>query len=130
MENHRANLIGSGGLSQFEADVSRCLVAISSFNGSPPPQTLTQAYKKDLHKFDTQRVIVAWDGLISKQQAALGTLGVPVMYVTDLTSDREVSAHVHMLPSPSDFVSLSHTHDRRLPRPLNPTEATAHYPGT
>ncbi|KAF9649316.1 hypothetical protein BDM02DRAFT_1861961 [Thelephora ganbajun] len=63
----KANLIGSGGLSQFEVD----------------------AYRKELHKFDTQRVIVAWDGLISKQQAALESLSVPVMYVSDLTSDRE-----------------------------------------
>ena len=58
-----------------------------------PWQTLTQAYKKELHKFDTQRVIVAWDGLMSKQQAALESLGVPAMYVTDLTVDREASVH-------------------------------------
>lgn len=56
---------------------------------------MTQAYKKELHKFDTQRVIAAWDGLISKQQAALESLGVPVMYVSDLTADREASAFHH-----------------------------------
>ena len=49
----------------------------ASFPTMPLPQALTQAYKKDLHMFDTQRVIVAWDGSIPKQQAVLELLGVP-----------------------------------------------------
>lgn len=101
MEILRANLIGSGGLSQFEADVSCRLVAIFSLIDLTSRQTLSQAYKKELHKFDTLRVIVAWDGLISKQQAALESLGVPVMYVTDLTSDREASVHHFPVSLPS-----------------------------
>ncbi|KAF9779545.1 hypothetical protein BJ322DRAFT_1088080 [Thelephora terrestris] len=72
----RAKLIGSGGLSQFEADIS------------------TQAYKRELHKFDTQRAIVAWDALVSKQQATLESLGVPVMHVSHLTSDTEKQQRV------------------------------------
>ena len=32
MENLRANLIGSGGLSQFEADVSGCLFTLPSLD--------------------------------------------------------------------------------------------------
>ena len=63
----------------------QCLIPATSL-----PQALTQAYKKELHRFDTQRVAVAWDGLVSKQQAALESLRVPAMYVTDLASDREV----------------------------------------
>ena len=54
---------------------------------------MTLAYKKELHKFDTQRVIAAWDGLMSKQQAALESLGVPVMCVSEQASDREASVH-------------------------------------
>jgi len=116
MENVRANLIGSGGLSQLEADVSRCFVAILRLSMAHlrlvPAQTLTRAYRRELDKFDTQRVTAAWDGLISKQQAALESLGVPAMYVTDLTSDREASVH-HFpvsLPSPCNNIP-----DRRLP---------------
>jgi hypothetical protein len=62
---------------------------------------LTQAYRKELAKFDAQRVVAAWDGLISKQQAALESLGVPAMYVTDLTLDREVSLDHFPAPLPS-----------------------------
>ena len=75
-----------------------------------PGQALTQAYKKELQKFDTQRVILAWDGLMSKQQAALESLGVPAMHVTDLTLDREVSFH-HFpisLPSPTFMIAVPH----------------------
>ena len=125
MEILRANLIGSGGLSQFEADVSCRLVAIFSLIDLTSCQTLRQAYKKELHKFDTLRVIVAWDGLISKQQAALESLGVPVMYVSDLTSDREAGVH-HFpvsLPSLTFMIAV-------LRRPLNPTETTAYCSGT
>jgi len=87
-------------------------------------QTLTQAYKRELHKFDTQRVIVAWDGLVSKQQAALEALGVPVMYVSDLTSDREVQTSITF------FVTVANILDRRLKCPLNPTETATNHPGT
>jgi len=77
-----------------------------------PAQTLTQAYRRELDKFDTQRVTAAWDGLISKQQAALESLGVPAMYVTDLTFDREASVH-HF---PLSLLSLcNNIPDRRLP---------------
>jgi hypothetical protein len=63
---------------------------------------LTQAYKKELRKFDTQRVRVVWDALISKQQAALESLGVPVMYVSHLTSDTEASRPSIL----ADFVTI------------------------
>jgi len=70
---------------------------------------MTQAYKKELHRFDTQRVIAAWDGLVSKQQAALESLGVPVMYVSELTADREASVHHFSslsLPSLTSMISV------------------------
>ena len=87
---------------------------------------MTQAYKRELHKFDAQRVIFAWDGLVSKQQAALESLGVPVMYVSDLASDREASASITFsisLPSLTSMIAV-------CARPLNPIEAAAHCPGT
>lgn len=78
----------------------QCLKA--SFPNTSLPQTLTQAYKRELHKFDTQRVALAWDGLISKQQAALESLGVPAMYVTDMALDREVRVPITVF----DFVTV------------------------
>jgi len=85
---------------------------------------MREGYRKELHKFDAQRVIAAWDGLVSKQQAALESLGVPVMYVSDLTSDREASASITFsisLPSLTSMIAVC---------PLNPIEAAAYCPGT
>lgn len=52
---------------------------------------LSDAYKKELKKFDAERVLVAWDGLVAKQQTALENLQVPAMFKTDTSTDREVS---------------------------------------
>lgn len=52
---------------------------------------LSDAYKKELKKFDTERVLVAWDGLVAKQQSALENLRVPAMFKTDISTDREVT---------------------------------------
>lgn len=52
---------------------------------------LSDAYEKELKKFDVERVLVAWDGLVAKQQATLENLQVPTMFKTDITTDREVS---------------------------------------
>lgn len=89
---------------------------------------MTQAYKKELRKFDTQRVVVAWDALISKQQAALESLGVPVMYVSHLTSDAEASCSSLF----TDFVTIPNiTFMIAVSRwPLNPIETAACGPGT
>ncbi|KDQ64990.1 hypothetical protein JAAARDRAFT_245000 [Jaapia argillacea MUCL 33604] len=62
-----------GGLSRHEADM------------------MAEAFRKELRKFDSERVLTAWDGLVAKQQAALEGLGVPAMYITDAHTDREVS---------------------------------------
>lgn len=51
---------------------------------------MSDAYQKELHKFDSERVLVAWDGLIAKQQAALENMAVPAMFVTETKTDREV----------------------------------------
>ena len=51
---------------------------------------LSDAYEKELKKFDAERVLVAWDGLVTKQQATLESLQVPTMFKTDITTDREV----------------------------------------
>ncbi|KAH7916145.1 hypothetical protein BJ138DRAFT_1097344 [Hygrophoropsis aurantiaca] len=65
----KASMIGTG-VSKHEADM------------------LNDAFRKELHKFDTERVLIAWDGLASKQQHALEGLGVPTMFVTDSQADR------------------------------------------
>ena len=51
---------------------------------------MTDGFKKELQKFDLERVIPAWDGLISKQQATLSQQNVPTMFVTKTVADREV----------------------------------------
>ncbi|RDB20544.1 hypothetical protein Hypma_012457 [Hypsizygus marmoreus] len=67
----KANMIGDSGLSKHEADM------------------LQTGFKKELDKFDRERVLLAWDGLVSKQQATLARHGVPTMYPTKDIADRE-----------------------------------------
>ena len=52
-------------------------------------QAMKAAFEKELMKFDMERVLPAWDGLITRQQAALESLGVPAMFPTDTVTDRE-----------------------------------------
>jgi hypothetical protein len=52
---------------------------------------LNDAFRKELQKFDAERVLFAWDGLLQKQQSTLEGLGVPTMFPSDLRVDREVS---------------------------------------
>lgn len=55
---------------------------------------LNDAFRKELQKFDAERVLFAWDGLLQKQQSTLEGLGVPTMFPSDLRVDREVSIQV------------------------------------
>ncbi|KAJ6567284.1 hypothetical protein DFH09DRAFT_1081292 [Mycena vulgaris] len=66
----RATMIGTG-LSKHEAE----------------------AYEKELKRFDAERVLPAWDGLVTSQQAALAQLRVPTMFPTAVKQDREASAY-------------------------------------
>ncbi|KAI6165064.1 hypothetical protein EDD17DRAFT_326202 [Pisolithus thermaeus] len=43
---------------------------------------LNDAFRREVQKFDAERVLIAWDALIEKQQVALETLGVPAMFRT------------------------------------------------
>ena len=51
---------------------------------------LQGAYEKELLRFDRERVLPAWDGLLARQQAKLEALGVPNMFVTTDPREREV----------------------------------------
>jgi hypothetical protein len=51
---------------------------------------MSDAYRKEMNKFDAERALIAWDGLVTKQQATLENLRVPAMFVTDVKTDREV----------------------------------------
>jgi len=66
-------------------------------NMGAPDKLLTQmmndAYCRDLQRFDKERVVLAWDALIQKQQAALETLGVPTMFGTTSQADCQVSTY-------------------------------------
>jgi len=52
---------------------------------------MNDAFRKELQKFDSERVLFAWDGLLQKQQSSLEALGVPTMFPTDSRANREVS---------------------------------------
>ncbi|KAG6889037.1 hypothetical protein C0995_004320 [Termitomyces sp. Mi166 len=67
----KAAMIGDPGLSKHEADM------------------LQDGLKKALEKFDRERVLAAWDGLVSKQQAILSHHKVPAMFLTSQSADRE-----------------------------------------
>jgi Na+-transporting NADH:ubiquinone oxidoreductase subunit NqrD len=54
-------------------------------------QMMNDAYRRDLQRFDTERVLLAWDALIQRQQVALETLGVPTMFATTSQADCQVS---------------------------------------
>jgi len=66
----KANMTGSG-ISEREANAMR------------------QGFERELAKFDKDRVLLVWDGLITRQQAALESLGVPTMFNTTTGLDRE-----------------------------------------
>ncbi|KAI0637710.1 hypothetical protein C8Q77DRAFT_1153434 [Trametes polyzona] len=112
----QANIIGAGaGLTPYEADVRLDLSFPPSFlapradqpSDNPTtaalphcchsldqprpsaPQALTESFRKELQRFDRDRVLPAWDGLLAKQQAALESLGVPAMFPTTQAADRE-----------------------------------------
>lgn len=51
---------------------------------------LVQAYERELKRFDAERVLPAWDGLVTSQQAALAQLKIPTIYPTAVKADREV----------------------------------------
>lgn len=61
-------------------------------------QAMAESFRAELQKFDRERVLPAWDGLVTKQQVALEALGVPAMFPTTLVADREVRMGA---PSPS-----------------------------
>ncbi|KAG6850165.1 hypothetical protein H0H93_000292 [Arthromyces matolae] len=67
----KATMIGDPGLSKHEADM------------------LQEGLKKALVNFDRDRVLIAWDGLVSKQQLVLLQHKVPTMFSTIQQSDRE-----------------------------------------
>ncbi|KAF8803746.1 hypothetical protein BYT27DRAFT_7109273 [Phlegmacium glaucopus] len=66
----KANMIGTV-VSQHEAEM------------------LTEAFKKEIDKFDRDRVIPAWDGLVSRQQMELAHSRVPTMFVSNQGEDRQ-----------------------------------------
>ncbi|KIK20742.1 hypothetical protein PISMIDRAFT_682151 [Pisolithus microcarpus 441] len=69
---------------------------------------LNDAFRRDVQKFDAERVLIAWDALIEKQQIALETLGVPTIFRTGSTETLEVSGD-----SSSSGPDLRHGHNCR-----------------
>ena len=76
------------GLSKHEAqviDLAPQFLALSS-----ALQSLSDGLQKELRKFDVERVLPAWDGLVRGQQVRFEALKVPTMFVTDEAVDVEV----------------------------------------
>jgi len=68
-------------------------------------QSMSDAFRTELRKFDAERVLPAWDGLVRGQQARLEALKVPTMFVTNDASDTEKQRRVaHVL---EDILSTS-----------------------
>lgn len=68
-------------------------------------QSMSDAFRTELRKFDAERVLPAWNGLIRGQQARLEALKVPTMFVTNDTGDTEKQRRVtHVL---EDILSTS-----------------------
>ncbi|KAH9059306.1 hypothetical protein EDB87DRAFT_781543 [Lactarius vividus] len=57
-------------------------------------KSMSDAFQKELRKFDAERVLPAWDGLVRGQQARLEALKVPMMFVTNDPSDTEKQRRV------------------------------------
>ncbi|KAF8204829.1 hypothetical protein BJ912DRAFT_939441 [Pholiota molesta] len=55
---------------------------------------ITDAFNKELFRFDHERVLPAWDGLVSRQQSELGQMTVPTMFVTTNVEDRKKQQQV------------------------------------
>lgn len=69
---------------------------------------MAENFRRELRKFDRERALPAWDGLLTKQQSALFDLGVPTMFVTNLKADREVKLF-YALSNPAIFLRFSET---------------------
>lgn len=65
------------------------------------------AFKRELDKFDRDRALNAWDGLISKQQTALASRNVPTMFVSTQGGERDVRGIIGMLLSNSQITCIS-----------------------
>ena len=64
---------------------------------------MRQVFENELNKFDRERVVPAWEGVIARQQAALEKLGVPAMFTSSEKQDMEVSeSSVTKPPGASD----------------------------
>ncbi|KAH9970829.1 hypothetical protein BGW80DRAFT_1325523 [Lactifluus volemus] len=61
-------------------------------------ESMSDTFRTELRKFDAQRVLPAWDGLVREQQSRLEALKVPTMFVTDDADDAEKQLRVmHVL---------------------------------
>jgi hypothetical protein len=58
---------------------------------------MSDNFRKELRKFDVERVLPAWDALVRGQQARLEALKVPTMFITSETGDVEV--RIQFLPN-------------------------------
>jgi len=51
-------------------------------------KTLQEARERELHKFDKEKALPAWDSVLRKQQKVMENLGVPVMFETVNPTER------------------------------------------
>jgi len=52
-------------------------------------QVLRTEFDTELHRFDSNRVLPAWDALVARQQSAMEKIHVPTIFETNQVVDRE-----------------------------------------
>ncbi|KAF8974712.1 hypothetical protein BDZ97DRAFT_45472 [Flammula alnicola] len=90
---NKAQMIGTV-VSQHELNVRLVHISSTETDVIPFYQMVTDAFKKEIYRFDHERVIPAWDGLVSRQQNELAQIGVPTMFGTSDVQDREKQQQV------------------------------------
>lgn len=60
-------------------------------------QKIADSFKKDLYKFDHEKVLPIWDGLIARQQTQLADFSIPAMFVSKEKNDRQ-ACKLELLP--------------------------------
>lgn len=83
-------MVADGKISKHEADVFITYLWLPAQILIDMHQMIQTAFKRELEKFDRGRALLAWDGLISKQQTTLAAHNVPTMFASIEGKDRDV----------------------------------------
>lgn len=57
-------------------------------------EKIADSFKKDLYRFDHEKVLPMWDGLIARQQTELADFSIPAMFVSNEKNDRQLQLKI------------------------------------